>query len=631
MKKKRLGEILRERDQVSADGLNKAIQDQQGKLIHLGELLLDRGLVSKENLATALAEISQVPYVDVHSLSIEDSTLNLIPRAMARRCCALPLEVRGAKLLVALAEPQNLQIIDELRFKCGMAILPRQGFRRELDAAIDRLYGPAEPVLTQSEDSSGTARRSDAAGAQPEMEFISFSSQERNVQAMREVQSELAQKSKTTPAVMVVSQMIKAAAERRASDIHVEPQMDGTAVRFRVDGMLRDYQRLQKVLQNSVASRIKILSDMDIAERRAPQDGRFLVKIGGRRIDLRVSTLPTQHGEKVVMRLLEGEAPLQDLANLGFPKWIEERLLPMLHLPQGMILVTGPTGSGKSTTLYSALNLIRRPSINITTVEDPIEYAVPGLNQVQVNTKAGLTFAGSLRSILRQDPDVIMIGEIRDKETAEIALKAAQTGHLLLSTLHTNDSISALTRLLDLGVPGYQLATSLTGIVAQRLIRRLCACHKAVPTTPEYAAQLVQVGITDCPPFHHVPNGCDLCDHTGYKGRIGVYEMLMLDGAVRAAIRENSANDEVRALAHDAGMLPMQEYALDHVRSGLTTLDEAQRVVPFDMFRALQCSSCQRELSSGFTFCPHCGERQTYEKSARTRRAAEMPQGVRAS
>ncbi len=631
MKKKRLGEILRERNQVSAEDLNKAIQDQPGKLMHLGELLLDRGVVSKEDLVAALSELSRVAYVDVKGRSIDDSTLSLIPKAMARRCCALPLEVNGTTLVVALAEPQNLQFLEELRFKCGIIIEPRLGFRAELETAIEKFYGPSEPVLSQADDRRNVARRAGHSTVEPEMEFISFSSQERNVEAMREMQSELMQKSKTTPAVMVVSSMIKAAAERHASDIHIEPQMDGTAVRFRVDGMLRDYQRLQKILQNSVASRIKILSDMDIAERRAPQDGRFLVKIGGRRIDLRVSTLPTQHGEKVVMRLLEGEAPLRSLASLGFPAWIEERLLPMLHLPQGMILVTGPTGSGKSTTLYSALNLIRRPSINIVTVEDPIEYAVAGLNQVQVNTKAGLTFASSLRSILRQDPDVIMVGEIRDKETADIALKAAQTGHLLLSTLHTNDSISALTRLLDLGVPGYQIATSLTGIVAQRLIRRLCACRKSVPVTPESLAQMAQVGLAYNLPLQNAPNGCDLCDHTGFKGRIGVYEMLALDGPIRAAIRESGPNDEVRALAHDAGMRTMQEYALEHVRDGLTTIDEVQRVVPFAPFRPLQCGSCERELSSAFLFCPHCGSKQAHGRAARSKRAAEMPEGVAAS
>lgn len=631
MKKKRLGEILRERNQVSADDLNRAIQDQQGKLVHLGELMLQRGIVSKENLISALAEVARIQYVDCSSISIDDSALSLIPAAMARSCCALPIELDGTKLTVVLAEPQNLQFLDELRFKSGMTIEPRLGFRGELGAAIEKFYGPAEPVVIGVEDSSYLPRRAAHATNASEMEFISFSSQERNVEAMREMQSELLQKSKTTPAVMVVASMIKAAAERGASDIHIEPQADGTAIRFRVDGMLREYQRIKKILQNSVASRIKILSDMDIAERRAPQDGRFLVKIGTRRIDLRVSTLPTQHGEKVVMRLLEGEAPLQDLAKLGFPSWIEERFMPMLRLPQGMILVTGPTGSGKSTTLYSALNLIRRPSINIITVEDPVEYAVAGLNQVQVNSKAGLTFASSLRSILRQDPDVIMVGEIRDKETAEIALKAAQTGHLLLSTLHTNDSISALTRLLDLGVPGYQIATSLTAIVAQRLIRRLCTCHKSIEITPEYASQLAQVGLTDEAEFHNAPNGCDLCDHTGFKGRIGIYEMLALDEPIRAAVRENGHNDEIRALARDNGMKLMQEYALEHVRAGLTTLDEVRRVVPFARLYALQCGSCRRELSSGFLYCPHCGKKQTSGKAAKIKRATQMPQGVMVS
>src|SRR5271154_4751348 len=494
MKKKRLGEILRERNHVSVENLDKAIQEQQVKLVHLGELLLQRGAVSKADLVSALVEVSHIPYFDCHSVEVDAETLQLISATMARSCCALPLETVGNKLVVVMAEPQNLRFLDELRFKSGMQISPRLGFRAEVEAAIAINYPSAESEAAAAVATAAAATAASTvtsvkeivlSAADAEMEFISSSSQERNVEAMREMQSELMQKSRTTPAVMLVASMIKAAAERRASDIHIEPHSDDTAIRFRVDGMLREYQRIPKVLQNSVASRIKILSDMDIAERRAPQDGRFLVKIGGRRIDLRVSTLPTQYGEKVVMRLLEGDAPLQDLARLGFPQWIEERLRPMLRLPQGMILVTGPTGSGKSTTLYSSLLLIRRPSINIITVEDPVEYAVAGLNQVQVNIKAGLTFASCLRSILRQDPNVIMIGEIRDKETAEIALKAAQTGHLVLSTLHTNDSVSAVIRLLDLGIPGYLISSSVTGILAQRLVRKLCSCHTVQPATPE--------------------------------------------------------------------------------------------------------------------------------------------------
>jgi type IV pilus assembly protein PilB len=635
MKKKRLGEILRERNHVSVENLDKAIQEQQVKLVHLGELLLQRGAVSKADLVSALVETSRIPYFDCHSVEVDAETLQLISATMARSCCALPLETVGNKLVVVMAEPQNLRFLDELRFKSGMQISPRLGFRAEVEAAIAINYASAESEAAASVATAAAAASAVVSvkeivlsAADAEMEFISSSSQERNVEAMREMQSELMQKSRTTPAVMLVASMIKAAAERRASDIHIEPHSDDTAIRFRVDGMLREYQRIPKVLQNSVASRIKILSDMDIAERRAPQDGRFLVKIGGRRIDLRVSTLPTQYGEKVVMRLLEGDAPLQDLARLGFPQWIEERLRPMLRLPQGMILVTGPTGSGKSTTLYSSLLLIRRPSINIITVEDPVEYAVAGLNQVQVNTKAGLTFASCLRSILRQDPNVIMIGEIRDKETAEIALKAAQTGHLVLSTLHTNDSVSAVTRLLDLGVPGFQIATSLTAIIAQRLIRRLCICSKSMPTTPEYASQLVLAGIPDPPPFHNAPNGCEICDLTGFKGRIGIYEMLAVDEPIRAAIREGGNSDEIRTLARQSGMKLMQEYALEHVREGLTTLEEVQRVVPFAPVNTISCAHCGRELSAAFLFCPHCGTKRDGIKSVKGKRLALVPEGV---
>jgi type IV pilus assembly protein PilB len=635
MKKKRLGEILRERNHVSVENLDKAIQDQQVKLVHLGELLLQRGAVSKADLVSALVETSRIPYFDCHSVEVDAETLQLISATMARSCCALPLETVGNKLVVVMAEPQNLRFLDELRFKSGMQISPRLGFRGEVEAALAINYASAESEAAASVATAAAAASTVVSvkeivlsAADAEMEFISSSSQERNVEAMREMQSELLQKSRTTPAVLLVASMIKAAAERRASDIHIEPHSDDTAIRFRVDGMLREYQRIPKVLQNSVASRIKILSDMDIAERRAPQDGRFLVKIGGRRIDLRVSTLPTQYGEKVVMRLLEGDAPLQDLAKLGFPQWIEERLRPMLRLPQGMILVTGPTGSGKSTTLYSSLLLIRRPSINIITVEDPVEYAVAGLNQVQVNTKAGLTFASCLRSILRQDPNVIMIGEIRDKETAEIALKAAQTGHLVLSTLHTNDSVSAVTRLLDLGVPGFQIATSLTAIIAQRLIRRLCVCSKSIPTTPEYASQLVLAGIEGPPPFHNSPNGCEICDLTGFKGRIGIYEMLAVDESIRAAIREGGNSEEIRALARQSGMRLMQEYALEHVRDGLTTLEEVQRVVPFAPVNTISCASCGRELSTAFLFCPHCGRKRDGAKSAKGKRLALVPEGA---
>jgi type IV pilus assembly protein PilB len=621
MKKKRLGEVLRDRGLISIADLDKAIEDQQGKVVHLGELMLERGLVSRHDLAGVLTEITRVPYLQCDRLEIDPAALKLVPHALALRCCVLPIQfLETTKLILVMAEPQNLQIISELEFSTGMKIVPRLAFRDEIRTAIERWYSGTE----QGEDA--VAETISPGAGHAAIEFISSSSLQRNIEAMQEIQAELMGKS--TPAVQLVASMITAAAAKQASDIHVEPQVTDTVVRLRVDGMLRDYQRIPRSIQNSVVSRIKILSDMDIAERRAPQDGRFLVRISGRKVDLRVSTLPTQYGEKVVIRLLESEAPLQDFAALGIPREIAGVLNRILDMPQGMLLVTGPTGSGKSTTLYSALNKVQKTSLNVITVEDPVEYAVPGLNQVQVNTKAGLTFATCLRSILRQDPNVIMIGEIRDKETAEIAIKAAQTGHLVLSTLHTNDSIAAITRLLDLGVPGFQISSSVTGVIAQRLVRRLCSCHNEIPASPEYASRLLEAGIAAPPRTQHVPRGCEICEGTGYKGRVGIYEMLLLDDAIRSAVRSGGRNEDIRTLARHNGMKLMQEFALARVRDGLTTLDEVQRVVPFEQMNKTQCPTCQQELSPAFIFCPYCGEQVAQQEKPKRRRRSLVGQGA---
>jgi len=622
MKRKRLGEVLRERGHISHAELSKAIEEQQGKLVHLGDLMLERGLVSKKDLASALAEVTHVPYVDCDQLDIDPEILKLVPHSMAQRCCALPIQAQGTKLVVAMAEPQNLNVIDELRFSTGMDILVRLSFRSEILTAIEKWYSAARDAEIAVDDIVPAA---DA----PDMEFVSSSSLQRNIEAMQEMQAELLHKS--TPAVRLVASAIAAASAKQASDIHVEPQSTDMVLRLRIDGMLRDFQHIPRSLQNSVISRIKILADMDIAERRAPQDGRFLVKIGGRKIDLRVSTLPTQNGEKVVMRLLEPEAPAQGFAGLGMPPEMADALAHLLRQPQGMILVTGPTGSGKSTTLYSSMHLVRRPTVNIITVEDPVEYVLPGLNQVQVNSKAGLTFATCLRSILRQDPNVIMVGEIRDKETAEIAIKAAQTGHLLLSTLHTNDSISAVTRLLDLGVPGFQIASSVTAVVAQRLIRRLCSCREELPVTPEYAARFRELGIHAPPTRQFAANGCEKCDMTGYKGRIGVYEMLAFDDAIRSTIRSGGRSEEIRSIAQHSGMRQMQEYALERVARGDTTLDEVLRVVPFEQRFALRCPSCHKEIAPAFAFCPYCGRNLGGAEASSSQGQMLVGQGARPS
>jgi type II secretory ATPase GspE/PulE/Tfp pilus assembly ATPase PilB-like protein len=332
------------------------------------------------------------------------------------------------------------------------------------------------------------------------------------------------------------------------------------------------------------------------------------------------------------MRLLETNAPLLSFANLGFPQDVADRISQLLALPQGMLLVTGPTGSGKSTTLYSALNLLRKPAVNIVTVEDPVEYDLPGINQVHVNALAGLSFASCLRSILRQDPNVIMVGEIRDLETAEIAMKAAQTGHLVLSTLHTNDSISAVARLLDLGIPDYLIASSLTGILAQRLVRKLCSCHTYEQVTPEYAVRLGEIGSSQIPNKIPQPAGCAACDQTGYKGRIGIYELLVIDDSIRSILRGGFKPDLIRNTARSNGMKRLQEDALQKLQSGITTVEEILRVVPFETLALAECTECAHELFPAFYYCPYCGtKRETGGPASVSESSVTISDGVLSS
>ncbi|HEV7968575.1 MAG TPA: ATPase, T2SS/T4P/T4SS family [Candidatus Acidoferrales bacterium] len=609
MKKKRLGEALRERGKISAADLQNMIGEQQGRFIHLGELLLDRGIVSKEDLAEALEEVSHVPYFECGSITPEPEILKLIPAAMAERLCVLPMRIENKRLVVCMVAPQNLVTLDELRFTTGLEISPRQSFRNELQAAIAQHYlnqapRAAEPVLSETMASDGME----------EIEFFSTSSRQTNREAIQEMQADLRQRK--TPAVLLVSEIIQVAVAKQASDIHIEPRATETIVRVRVDGVLRDIQTIPRNLQTSLISRIKILSDMDIAERRTPQDGRFMVALGTRQLDLRVSALPTQYGEKVVIRLLEASAPLASLFDLGMPTDVSENLWQLVSQPQGMILVTGPTGSGKSTTLYSCLNKLKDPGVNIVTVEDPVEYVLAGINQSHVNVKAGMTFASCLRSILRQDPNIIMVGEIRDRETAEIAMKAAQTGHLVLSTLHTNDSISSIVRLLDLGIPGFLISSSITGILAQRLVRKLCSCHCIQPATPEFLMQLAQAGLTRPPATMAVPIGCEKCDHTGYKGRIGIYELLRLDDSIRALIRSNGNIEQIREISRANGMHMMLEDAFEKLRLGMTSLEEIIRVVPIESVSHAECPQCRHRILPMFKFCPNCGKENAIQRKS---------------
>lgn len=605
MGKKKLGEILRERGLISADDLSKALQEQQRKVILLGEVLLERNLVSREDLVASIEEVTKVPFIDCRSVTVDPNALKLVPHDVATRHCVLPIALEGNKIVVVMAEPQNLQTIDELRFGTGRVISPRLGFRREIVTSIDRHYHSSVGTRKGEAEHEGSMFDHIEIG---HVEFLCASTRQSNQEALREIQAEL--HSKPTPAVRLVSAAIAAAVEKDASDIHIEAQASGMVVRMRVDGILRELTHIPAELKTTVISRIKILADMDIAERRKPQDGRIVVRVGKKNLDLRISTLPTQYGEKVVIRLLDPNAPRLLFRDLGMSANMCETLNRILDRPQGMLLVTGPTGSGKTTTLYAALNQLRSPSVNIVTVEDPVEYMLEGVNQVQVHTKAGLTFAQCLRSILRQDPNIIMVGEIRDGDTAEIAMKASQTGHLVLTTIHTNDAISAIARLVDLKISSSLIASSVTAIMSQRLVRKLCSCRQQVAATPEYIAHLVAAGMEDSEKTMYVPGKCPACDHSGYRGRVSVSEILVIDEEMRAMIRSDARPDQMRIMARGKGMRTMQEDALDRVKAGLTSLDEILRVITFEEFSGARCSKCSRELAEMFLFCPYCGTKR---------------------
>jgi type IV pilus assembly protein PilB len=598
-KKGRIGEILVNSGQISQEDLTRALAMQRENPQRLGEILVTAGRASRQEVAAAISEIQGIPYAVCPPERIDSEILKLVPRSLAVQCCALPLAIVDKKLAVVLAEPQNVSNLDLLGFTAGMDILPRFSFREDILLGIKKFYGEgsAEDAVREAEDRS----KSDG------VEFFLGSSREAAHEALEEV---LAGKdAKSTAAVRFVSRLIAAAVDRNASDIHIEPRAKSSLVRFRVDGILHDWQSIPASHHSAVISRIKILSDMDIAERRVPQDGRILIEYKGRRLDLRISSLPTHFGEKIVMRILDPRVAQIDLDHLGLSRQCAADLRQILDLPQGTLIVTGPTGSGKSTTLYAALNLVKSPDWNIVTVEDPVEYLVEGVNQVQVHPKAGLTFASTLPSILRQDPDIIMIGEVRDGNTAEIMLRSALTGHMVLSTMHTNDSLSAITRLVDLGIPPYLVASAVSSILAQRLVRRLCGCHKVVPADAAYKDRLNKLGFK---PLENemmpVPVGCFNCNNKGYKGRVGIYELLVLSEPICAAIQQNSSLDQIRTLARGEGFRTMQEDAIDKVRSNMTTLDEVQRIVPFENSSGSRCENCAHMLSLGFRFCPYCGE-----------------------
>ncbi len=537
--KKKFGDILVESGLISATQLDQALAFGRERGLKLGESLQKLGFVNEEAVAKTLARQLKIPYVDFNKIVLDQEVVSLLPETVARKHKAIVLGKRPNKTLVAFSDPLNIFAIDEVVAHLPGRMVTCVAEESKISAAIDRFYKGVSADKYQQEKESEEGDESEA--------------------------------------VMAVNDMILDAVRSSASDIHLEPQTREVRIRFRVDGLLKKAKEFPLEMLPSLVSRIKILSGLDIGERRKPQDGRFELPVAGRSFDIRVSTLPVSNGEKVVMRLLDKSKVKVNLRNLGFEPEQQQKFEQSLLMPHEIILVTGPTGSGKTTTLYGALNFINSVEKNIVTVEDPLEYELRGVNQVQVNPKADLTFASALRSILRQDPDVVMIGEIRDIETAEIAVQAALTGHLVLSTLHTNDACGAVARLIDMDIPPFLIASSLNLVLGQRLVRMLCKHCKTKFIPPESVLQ--DLGLNPAEEYiFYEPAGCDKCDDSGFRGRIAIYEVLTISKEIEKLIMEKASSHEINRQAITEGFEPLRQAGLKKVLTGSTSLDEILRV-----------------------------------------------------
>jgi len=557
--RKRLGELLIERGKLDAATLERALRLQQESGERLGALLVTLGVVAQRDIAEALATQLDLPLVDVASYPEFPILEERVSSRFLRETRTLPLSEDEAEVALAMADPTDQYAIGAFEMVTGRTVRPRVAIPTDLEAALERLYG------------SGKSAQSQLLGdVETRVDELAFDA---DVQQLKDLASE-------APVIRLVSLLITNALEMRASDIHVEPFENRLCVRYRVDGVLHDVESPPKRLAAAVISRIKIMASLDIAERRLPQDGRIRLRIQGKEIDLRVSTVPTMHGESVVMRILDKGGVALDFHKLGFHDDTLKTFLDVLMEPHGVLLVTGPTGSGKTTTLYTALDRLNQPDVKILTVEDPVEYQMTGINQIQVKPQIDLTFANALRSIVRQDPDVIMIGEIRDLETAQIAVQSALTGHLVLSTVHTNDAASTVNRLLDMGVEDYLLTSTVIGILAQRLVRKLCLqCKEAYRALPEVVEELglaKLAGTGDVTLFH--AKGCKQCGTTGYRGRICILEMLPMTDPLRTLVMKHATSSELKAEAQRGGMRTMYEDGMRKALAGVTTFEEVLRV-----------------------------------------------------
>ncbi len=516
-------------------------------------MLVRLGLVSERDMARAMSEVLDLPLADAAAFPAEPVREDLFTLRFLKDARVLPLSEEEQQIRVALANPVDGFVLAALQMAAGKDVGASVALPTEIEAAIERLYEKVEE-----------------APETPEADFADFD--EEDIEHLKDLASE-------APVIRMVNQLIQKAVESRASDIHIEPFADALKVRYRVDGILKEVDAPPVRSTAAVISRVKIMAKLNIAERRLPQDGRIPIRIQGKELDLRVSTVPTMFGESVVMRLLDKESVRFDLDALGFDGTPRERLRTILEQPYGILLVTGPTGSGKSTTLYTALSRLNTQERKIITVEDPVEYQLPGINQIQVKSAIGMTFAGALRAIVRQDPDIIMVGEMRDLETARIAVQSALTGHVVLSTLHTNDAASGVTRLLDMGVEDYLLTSTVNGILAQRLVRRLCtACRESYQALPELAARFAHLAGVSARVDLHRAVGCDHCNGTGYRGRLVIAEVLIMTDQVRKSVLAHATATEIRRIAVGEGMETMYQDGLRKALDGRTTVEEILRV-----------------------------------------------------
>src|SRR6267143_848286 len=592
----KLGEILVRENLISPQHLREALEYQREHGGRLGYNLAKLGLVSDDMITAVLSRQYGIPSVNLELFQIDDSVLRLIPEEVAQKYSVLPLSRVGASLTLAMVDPTNVFAMDDIKFMTGLNVEPVVVAEASIQQAIAKYYGSSKEIELSSiaveevvfdgavaKNSNGNITHADLVS----LDTIGFDTDRTEdievVEDNEEIDlSSLTKMSEDAPVVRLVNVLLVDALRRGASDIHVEPYEKELRIRFRIDGLLYDVMHPPLKMRDALISRIKIMSKLDISEKRLPQDGRIKIRVKvdsrSRELDFRVSTLPTLFGEKVVLRLLDKEKLMLDMTNLGFEPESLVKFQRNISKPYGMVLVTGPTGSGKTNTLYSALQSLNTVQTNIMTAEDPVEFNLPGVNQVQMKEQIGLNFAAALRSFLRQDPNIILVGEIRDFETAEIAIKAALTGHLVLSTLHTNDAPSTISRLMNMGIEPFLVATSVNLIQAQRLIRRICKdCKKEHPTPLE---ALVEIGFTaeDAKTLKTFKGkGCSTCNNTGYKGRIGLYEVMEVNDEIRELILIGASSLELRKKAIEDGMITLRESGLQKVRNGLTTLEEVVR------------------------------------------------------